>query len=248
MVLTLVIAVLFGACLGSFVTTAALRSLTFEPAILGRSRCDTCRSPLGFAATTPVVSYFALGGACSACGARIDPAHTAGELAGAMIAGAAFTLAEPFTATLLTVLGLVLLAASVIDHKSQRLPDMLTLVAAALALTLVAFGGKDRLIVGLICAAASFVLLEALRRGFDLARGRSGLGFGDVKLLSVLAIWLGVTTPWVVALASVAGLATVAIVRPADGRIAFGPLIAGAAMMVGLALEGGLFAPLGYAP
>jgi leader peptidase (prepilin peptidase)/N-methyltransferase len=241
-------AALIGACLGSFAATAALRSLRSRQALIGRSHCDACQTPLGFAATTPIVSFLALRGACGACGARIDPAHLAGEVAGALIAGAAFALVEPTRAMLLTALGLVLLTASLIDLRTQRLPDGLTLAAGLISFSLSATGAPGALTTGLIAAGATFLLMEALRRGFELLRRRSGLGFGDVKLLTALALWLGIATSWAVALAATAGLAVVALVRPADGRIAFGPLIAGAALIIGLIGEAGLLSFEGFAP
>jgi len=241
-------AALVGACLGSFATTAALRSLRTEQVLAGRSRCDACQTPLGFVATTPIVSYLALRGACRTCGARIDPVHLVGEVGGLLIAGMAFALVEPSRALLLTALGLVLLTTSLIDLKTRRLPDGLTLAVALIAIGLAATGTAGALTTGLVAAAATFLLMEGLRRGFELFRRRPGLGFGDVKLLTALALWLGVATSWTVALAAIAGLAAAALARPADGRIAFGPLVAGAALVLGFAGEAGLLQTWGFAP
>jgi leader peptidase (prepilin peptidase)/N-methyltransferase len=232
-----VFASLVGACGGSFAVTAALRSLRGEQALAGRSRCDGCGHALGFATTTPVVAFAVLGGACARCGMRIDPAHLAGELAGAVLGGLAFWLAPPPQAALIVMLGLVLVAASVIDQRTQRLPDPLTLAVALLALGLAATNGQ--VLIGIAAAAITFGLLEGLRYSFLRLRGRAGLGAGDVKLLGALALWLGPATPWAVALAALVGLLVVAISRPVGGRIAFGPLIAGGALVTGLTAESG---------
>lgn len=232
------VAGLVGACAGSFAATAALRSLRGEQTLAGRSRCDGCGEALGFAATTPIISYAVLRGACARCGARMDSAHVAGEVAGAALGGMTFWLLPPPQAALTVALGLVLLAASVIDQRSQRLPDPLTLAVALLSLGLAALNGQ--VLVGIAAAAVTFGLLEGLRRTFLCLRGRAGLGAGDVKLLSALALWLGTATSGAVALAALAGLLLVATIRPPDGRIAFGPLIAGGALVAGLAVEGGV--------
>lgn len=229
---------LIGACAGSFATTAALRSLRGEQALSGRSRCDGCGGPLGLAATVPVISYAVLRGACGRCGDRIDPAHPVGEVAGALIVGTAFWLVEPERAALIGLLGLVLLAAAIIDQRTQRLPDPLTLAASLLALALATL--NDRLLEGLAAAALAFALLEGLRRGFEILRRKPGLGFGDVKLIAALALWLGAATPWALALASIAGLLTVLVAKPSNGRIAFGPLVVGSSLIVGLAADGRL--------
>ncbi|MDO8297676.1 MAG: A24 family peptidase [Caulobacter sp.] len=233
-----VFAGLIGACAGSFAATAALRSLRGEKALAGRSRCDGCGQALGFAATTPIISFAVLRGACARCGSRIDSAHVAGEAAGATLAGAAFWLVPPAEAALTAALGLVLVAASIIDQRTQRLPNLLTLAVALLCLGLAALNGQ--VLVGIAAATITFVLLEGLRRGFLRLRGHAGLGSGDVKLLCALALWLGVATPWAIALAALVGLLVAMVTKPTDGRIAFGPLIAGGALMVGLAVDGGV--------
>lgn len=241
LLLTVVVG-LVGACGGSFAATAALRTLRGEQAVAGRSHCDGCGVTLGAAATIPLFSYPALRGACTHCGGRIDPTHLAGEVAGAALGAGAFALLPPAFACLVLCLGLVLLAASIIDQRTQRLPDRLTLVVGLLCLGLALLAG--RLLEGLAAAAITFALLEVARQGYLRFRGRSGLGAGDVKLLAALALWLGAATPWAVTAASAGCLALVLIARPSGGKIAFGPFIAGGALAVGLLIDSQLLPAL----
>ncbi len=190
---------------------------------------------LGVLATVPIVSYPVLRGACHACGMRIEPTHLIGEVAGAVLGFLAFWLTPPAVASLILLLGLVLLAASIIDQKSRRLPDALTLCAAVLSLGLATLAGT--LLVGLVTAAVTFGALEVVRRGFIQFKGYAGLGAGDVKLLAALSIWLGLATPWALVLASAAGLAAILMGRPKRGMVAFGPFIAGGALAIGLLLQ-----------
>jgi leader peptidase (prepilin peptidase)/N-methyltransferase len=237
-------ATVVGLCLGSFVATAALRAAHGEQALAGRSHCDGCGASLGFARTMPVLSYVALRGACADCGGRIDPLHVAGEVAGGLIVGAAFALAPWSRALPLAALGLLLLADAIYDAKSRKLPDLLTLGIAALGVALAVEQSMATLWLGLIAAAAAFVLLEAVRRGFLWARRKPGLGFGDVKLVAALAVWLGLATPWAVAVASILALG-VALARPsADGRLAFGPWLALGGFSVGMIREAHLWPAL----
>ncbi|HUO23356.1 MAG TPA: A24 family peptidase [Caulobacteraceae bacterium] len=233
---------LSGPCLGSFAATAALRRADGGQAIVGRSRCDSCGVGLRYADTVPVISYLRLRGACGACGARIDARHVAGEIAGGVIVLSAFAVAaSPTRAVLLSALGLTLLASAVHDLKTKRLPDAFTLALAVLGAGLAVLRSAQDLWEGMIAGAVAFVGLEVLRRAFIRFRGKPGLGFGDVKLLAALALWLGLLTPWAMAAASLGGLIA-ALIRPqADGRLAFGPWIAAAAWCVGLSREGGLW-------
>ncbi len=226
-----------GATAGSHAATAAIRAGRAEQSLTGRSHCDGCGMALGLVQTVPVVSFVGLGGACAGCGARIDPLHPAGEIAGGALALAAVLAAPPLKALPLAGLGMVLLASSLIDLKTRRLPDLLTLAVAGFCAVLALQGGLGRLELGLATGAITFLTLVGLRRGFEAFRRKPGLGFGDVKLLAALAIWLAAAIPWAVLLASAGGLVACAVVRPKDGRIAFGPFIAAGAFAVGMFSE-----------
>jgi leader peptidase (prepilin peptidase)/N-methyltransferase len=235
---------LVGLCAGSYVTTAALRAAHGEQSVLGRSHCDGCGMTLNFLQTTPVLSFVSARGACRACGARIDPLHLVGELCGAAL-GVLAPLSPPTLGAILVAgLGLTLLASAVIDARTRRLPNGLTFLVAVICLSLGIRAGSDAAFCGAVAALGSLLVLEGLRR-LRVRYGRDpGLGFGDVKLICALALWLGVRTPWMVVLASVLGLVSWAVWRPADGKFAFGPMIAIAGFGVGLAGEGGLWPAL----
>ena len=226
-----------GLCLGSYASTAAMRWARSEPSIGGRSHCDDCGVNLGWFQTLPVVSFVGRRGACGQCGAQIDPLHPAGELAGALILASSFAVLPIGVAPVAAGLGLVLLAAAIFDAKTRRLPDSLTLVAGLLCAGLALEHGPARLILGCAVAVAVVAGLETARRLFLKARGEPGLGFGDVKLIGVASIWLGLQTPWMITIASAAGLAAFALLKPSDRRLPFGPFIAAATFCLGLVLE-----------
>lgn len=230
-----------GLCIGSYAATAVLRWTQGRPSSWGRSSCDHCGIALGFARTAPVLSFVWQRGACSACGGRIDPLHLSGEVAGAVILGSAFAVAPFSRALLLSVLGSALLIAVLCDAKVRRLPDRLTALIALAGAALSALRSWETLALGAACAAATFVVLEGVRRGFLLYKGKPGLGGGDVKLLAAMAIWVGSHTPWVIAAASLLGLMATVIRRSPDGRLAFGPYMAVAAWGIGIAGEAGLW-------
>jgi leader peptidase (prepilin peptidase)/N-methyltransferase len=80
----------FGAVIGSFVTTLAMRIRAGRPWVADRSRCDGCGRVLGLVRTLPIVSFLALRGRCDACGSPISWLHPAGETAGGLILATAF--------------------------------------------------------------------------------------------------------------------------------------------------------------
>jgi leader peptidase (prepilin peptidase) / N-methyltransferase len=237
----LVVGGLAGLAAGSYVTTAALRATRGEQSVLGRSHCDGCGTPLGFFQTAPVISFVSAGGACRHCGGRIDPLHPVGELAGGVIGLAAAFSPPSLNSLLILGLGFTLLASAVVDARTRRLPDRLTMVAALFCLALSVREGAAAMLAGGIAAVAALVLLMAMR-ALRRRQGRDpGLGLGDVKLICALALWLGARTPWMVVGATVLGLLGWLALRPADGRISFGPMIAVSGLGVGLAMENGLW-------
>lgn len=236
---SLAVAGVAGLALGSFAVTAGLRMSRGENAFVGRSRCDGCGRALGFARTVPLVSYARLGGACAGCGARIDPLHLAGEAAGAVVVATAFLAGDATRAILLSGLGLTLIAAATVDAKARRLPDPLTAAVAVLAIALSALVSPSNVLSGLAAAAISASALLGLRWAARRRNGEPGLGLGDVKLIAALAVWLGAGTPWMIAAGALIGLLLMRLVRPADGRLPFGPAIAMGAWLVAMGREAG---------
>jgi len=237
-------ALALGACIGSWTATVAVRAARGEGAWRGRSQCDGCGVRLGFAQTVPVLSYIGRAGTCSACGGRIDPTHLAGEMAGAAVAFCAVAATPELRAVPLAALGLALVGAALIDARTRRLPDVLTVLIALLGAGLSALHGRAALVEGVLAAGVGFILMEIVRRGFLWLRGSPALGFGDVKLVAALALWLGAETPWMIVVAAAVGLLGFALIRSPDGRLPFGPSLAIGAWIVGSMKEAGPW-PLG---
>lgn len=232
-----VLAGLAGLALGSYAVTAAIRFARLEPSTRGRSHCDACGTTLSFAHTVPVFSYLRLKGACAACGDRIDPLHLLGELSGAAVLASALLLQDPLRASLAALLGLTLLVSAVIDLKTKRLPDGLTVVIALLAAGLAFNRSATQVLIGACVGIGLALALQVLRLLRARAHRDPGLGFGDVKLIAAVSLWLGSTAPWMLALAAGLGLLGAALFRPKDRQLAFGPSIALATWIVGLSME-----------
>ena len=220
-----------GAVVGSFAATAALRLANGRDAIAGRSCCDGCARQLGWAETVPILGYAWTAGQCRSCAARIDPFHLAGEGLGALVLTACLLVLPDVQAILAGSLCLLLLVAALIDVKTLRLPDGLTAGIAGVGLVLALIDGK--LVSGLIAAIAAGGLLYALRWWLERRHARPMLGLGDVKLVAAMALWLGIRTPAMLALAAVLGLAVI-VIRKSRAPLPFGPMIAVASFAVGI--------------
>ncbi|MBO6603901.1 A24 family peptidase [Boseongicola sp. H5] len=132
-------------------------------------------------------------------------------------------------------LGALLVWASLWDFARFEIPDLSTLL-------LVSLGGLRLMLVPnlpvldhVLGAVIWPILFGLVGYGFLRLRGRQGLGFGDVKLMSGLGLWLGFsgTIPMLLG-AAVAAIATLLVFRIAEAdhsdtlgtsAIAFGPFL-----------------------
>ncbi|MFZ0251918.1 MAG: prepilin peptidase [Acidimicrobiales bacterium] len=185
-----------GLAVGSFLNVVIYRVPRGESIVSPRSSCPSCGKPIRGFDNIPVVSWVLLRGRCRQCQAPISPRYPLVEAScAALFAGTAgrFGLRWDLPAYLVLFAGL--LALSCIDIERMILPKRivypLSVAVAALLLLAAAQTGKwHDYVIGLICAAAWFIVFF----GMNLASPQL-LGFGDVRLSIVLGLslgWLGV--------------------------------------------------------
>ena len=125
------------------------------------------------------------------------------------------------------VLFVMLLAISLIDIKSLRIPDKLSLPLIAIGLALAVLNSRTAALDHAIGAAAAFLVFAGLGEAFFRMRGIDGLGLGDAKLFAAAGAWLGwQNLPLVLLLASVGGLIQALLWQKPQAQMAFGPWIA----------------------
>lgn len=133
----------------------------------------------------------------------------------------------------LALLSVVLGIVTVVDVRTQTIPDRATAVLAAGGLVLAALASATAVAWALVSGAVYFLLFWAVREGHWRLTGRIGMGFGDVKLAGAAGLWL---TPALLpvfmgfaafsALVSVGALAAFAGSGVLTRRIPFGPFLA----------------------
>lgn len=224
-----------GACVGSFLNVVVWRLPRGESLVWPGSRCPRCGTPIPFRANVPVLSWLALRGRCRSCRAPISPRYPLVEaLTGAIFAG--LLLAHGPSARLLVewALAAALVAVTFIDLDHHIIPNEITLpgLAAGLAISFLApdLGVPWRdAVLGVLCVAGMLWLVSA---AYERFAGKIGLGMGDVKLVAMLASFLGLEGALgVIVLGSLVGLAygvvMIAVGRTGRAtRIPFGPALA----------------------
>lgn len=198
----------------------------------GRSRCPACGTTLRPADLIPFWSWLRTGGRCRHCGAGLSAWYPLVELAAVAIGVLSLWLLPVPDAWVAALLGWWLLALALIDLRTWRLPDALTLplLVAGLGAAALHQPPETPLIGALAGAAAGYGVLAGLGYVYRRLRGRDGLGLGDAKLLAAAGAWLGLASlPWVVLAAALLGLLlALAQRRPlqAETAVPFGPALA----------------------
>ena len=197
------------------------------------SHCPSCGNSLRWWHNIPVLSYVLLRGRCAYCKSAISIQYPVIEVLAAILAvwaGLHFGLNwQGITAI---GLGWALLTLTVIDQRTQLLPDVIVLPLLWAGLLINIQGTFVPLEDAVIGAAAGYLSLWLVYQIFLKLTGKHGMGFGDFKLLAALGAWMGwASLPWIVLLSSVVGLAW-ALVLMIVGRMdrgqpmPFGPFLA----------------------
>lgn len=235
----LTLTALLGLVMGSFVNCWAWRLARGQSVLRGRSRCAHCGCTLGAADLIPVLSWLLLKGRCRRCGEKISPRYPAVEL---LTMGMFLALALRYDLSLealrLSALCCLLLGAALVDLDVMLLPDGLLAAAAAwylLSLPLVSSAPLSALLDGLKGGALVAGPLLALVLLADRITGRESMGGGDIKLLFVTGLYLGLPVNLLnLILSCLLGVALGLGLRRAGRQAApfpFGPAVVGATFL-----------------
>lgn len=186
------LAVVLGLAVGSFLNVVIWRVPRGESVVSPPSHCPSCGGGIHPRDNVPVVSWLLLRGRCRACAGRISARYPMVELLTAAVFGvlaARFGLSWQLPAWL--YLGAVGIALALIDIDTRRLPNVLTLPsyavgAALLGLAALAGDGATPLVRAAMGMAALYAFYFVLWFVYP-----GGMGFGDVRLAGVLGLYLG---------------------------------------------------------
>lgn len=186
------VALAFGACVGSFAVTVAYR-LPREISITApRSFCESCNRPIPWWANIPIFAFLALRGRCLMCGASISARHFGAELALALISLYLFVTFTPGDALARFVFVTALLICSLVDYDWRLIPNIITFAGVPVGFILAAFVvrevGWESSLIGIIIGGGLLYLSGFF---YQLIRGQEGVGLGDVFLLAMVGAFIG---------------------------------------------------------
>jgi len=196
-------AFLFGLLWGSFLNVVIYRVPRDMSVVRPGSHCPGCGKPIAGYDNVPVLSYVLLRGRARCCGARMSPRYPLVELIGGALSLAIWQVViqrmpdslpavralAVYGADFALCMGLV--AAAFIDAEHMTLPDSVTMGGTVLGLATATLRGVP-FTESAIGAGVGFLLVwfpfVFLYKGL---LGRTGMGFGDAKLLALAGAWFG---------------------------------------------------------
>ncbi len=229
---------IIGLFVGSFITVCIYRIPKGESILKPQSYCFNCGNHLNPLERIPVMSYLMLWGKCKYCKKRLSFLYPFIEL----LCGLFFVLIfHRFGFSLAfveyAVLTSILISITVIDIKTMEIPDGINffgLIMAVFFIIVRFFLFKENLllhVLGFLAGGGIFLLI---------ALATKAMGGGDIKLMAVLGLWMGLKAILVTTVLSFIIGAIVSIVLLITGKrgrkdfIPFGPFIAVAALLVAL--------------
>jgi leader peptidase (prepilin peptidase)/N-methyltransferase len=221
MLLLVLVAVLFGLVVGSFLNVVIHRVPRHESVVWPASHCPHCGEPIRPADNVPLISYLLLRGRCRNCKESISVRYPAVEALNGLLFGAAayeFRFSPELLPAVVLISALIVLA--VIDLEHRLLPNVIVGPAAlaGLVLSIVAnpAGWWTYPLSALAVTGALFVLALVVPGGKDMDDVKmggkdmddvkmGGMGMGDVKMGGMLGAFLGPYAALAVFLGAVIG-------------------------------------------
>ncbi len=198
------VAVLFGLVVGSFLNVVIHRVPQRESVVWPASHCPHCGEPIRPGDNVPLVSYVLLRGRCRNCKEPISARYPAVEATTGLLFGAA---AYEFGASLALLPALVLASAlislAVIDLEHRLLPNVIVGPAALAGLVLSILADPA----GWWTYPLSAIVVAGALLGLALVYP-AGMGMGDVKMGGMLGAFLGPYAALAVFLGALIGVVT----------------------------------------
>ncbi len=224
-IIYLVLTIVYGVIIGSFLNVCIYRIPKNESVVVVRSHCMSCGKQIKWYDLVPLISFLLLRGKCRYCKTKLSWQYPAVEALNGILYGI-IVLANGFniTSILYCLATSALLALSIIDWRTYEIPVSFNIFIGILGIIrlIVDYHHWYNYVIGMV-SVSGFLLLILL-----ITKGR-GMGGGDVKLMAAAGLLVG----WKLIILSL-GLGcvlgsvihiTLMKVKDKDRVLAFGPYL-----------------------
>ena len=229
---------IMGSVFGSFLGCMGYRIPNKIKTTYPSSFCASCKKSLKWYMNIPIFSYIFQKGKCAYCHKKIGPIYFICELLGAILFPLNFYLFD-FTPYffLATIMDCVLIVTIVSDFLYFYISDRVIIISFILIFITLYFDiGLTDSLYRVVSAIILFLVMIGIKILGNSMFGRESLGDGDIKLMAVIGLSLGIIDSFVTLFfASIIALifSIITLSKHKDGVIPFGPfLIMGALIMI----------------
>jgi len=189
-----VVAIVFGAIVGSFLNVCIIRLPKEESIVTPGSHCPHCNHPIMFYDNVPLISYLMLRGKCRYCRSSISAQYPLVEgITGisSLLLFLKFGLSLNYLFYFSFVAALIVITA--IDLYHQIIPDVISIPGIGvgfLGALIVPYPyiTSFNSLLGILLGGGSLFVVATL---YQWLFKREGMGGGDVKLLAMIGAFLG---------------------------------------------------------
>jgi leader peptidase (prepilin peptidase)/N-methyltransferase len=200
---------------------------------LPRSRCSCCGKMIPWYHNIPILSYFILRGKCFSCKESFSSRYVIIEIVHTIMWIALFHIfGLTVTFGVTALLSSLLLALTMIDFDHKILPDNLVFLTGVLGLL---FSTTQSSLLtpteAIYQSLIAFFVTNVFIGTYSRLRGMTMMGFGDIKLIGVLTLFIGLSlTLNALLIACIAGIIYYIVLKlnkrlDEDNTFAFGPFI-----------------------
>ena len=229
---------LIGAIMGSFLGCMGYRIPNKIKTTYPSSFCSSCKKPLKWYMNIPIISYIILGGKCAYCKKKIGFIYFLCEILGFLLFGLNYYLyGFTFNFFISTIITCILIVTIVSDFEYYYISDRVLVISFILLLGIkFIFMPYKQVLFDFCSAVIIFLVMYGIKILGNAMFKKESLGDGDIKLMGVLALALGLINSFVALFfGSVLGLifSLIFIKKNKEGIIPFGPfLIIGSLLVV----------------
>lgn len=228
---------ILGTIFGSFYNVVGYRIPKGESILYPNSHCTKCGHELKAYELIPIISFLFLGGKCKKCGDKISWFYPIFELLSGILFCISYLVFGFSLECLLSILFISMLLIVIIsDYQTMTIPDSVLIVFLILILITKYFiGGFNIILTSLINGIISFIIMFLIKKLGDFLFKRESMGGGDIKLLGIFGVVLGVPLSLVsIFLASIIALpiSLISLKSNKTHEIPFGPYLSFAAIII----------------
>ena len=192
--------IVLGLIIGSFLNVCIYRIPNEESILFPRSHCTSCGHVLGSLELIPILSYLFLSGRCKHCKSKISVRYIGIELFSGICFGMVYYC---YGLSIETLLGCTFVAFAIvlamIDWDEMILPTSIIrwgigfgLIERILQVRVT--GSWFILVDALMGALVGYLLLMLIFYGSKWLLKKEGMGYGDVRLMGMIGLFVGLRT------------------------------------------------------